>query len=470
MSGIPMSTVILAAAAVAGGLFLIFLLLKSLLYVGKPNEVLVFSGRTYTGPSGARRNYRALHGGLHLRIPGLEVLDRLDLTLQSVHIHIEGAYSKGGIPLNVHAIANVKVDSSDDEALENAIERFLGHGRDEIRRVAKETLEGNVRSVVADMTPEEVNENRQKLAKQLEEDEAGPDFRKLGLKLDTLKIQNIEDERDYLDSLGRKRIAEIIKVAEVAESNAMKSAEESEAKAKGQGEVARREAQAEIQRAQNQLREMEAELDEKAKSEEERADAKALEARARAEQKLQKVRTELEKIRLQADVVIPAEAEKVAQELRAQGEAAEIAEQGRAMAHVLTMMAEVWQEAGDDALDVFIMQRLEDVMDQVADAANQVSVREAAIIDGGDGESLPNYVSAFPKVVGGIFDEMRDTVGIDVRGAMTGDHGGELNGELGELRELLEAAAEDGLESDRARELLEQIDGSGNSDRSQPDA
>ncbi len=442
-----MNSVVIVGLVVLGGIVLMMMALQGILYVGGPQELLVFSGRS----SGGGDNYRVVHQGWHLRLPGLEEVGRLDLTVMSVHIRIEGAYSKGGIPLNVHAIANVKV-TSDPTIRRNAIERFLGQHRDEIRRVAKETLEGNVRSVVSEMTPEEVNRDRQRLADSIAT-EVKPDFKKLGLSIDTLKIQNVSDDRDYLDSIGRKRIAEILKVAEVAESNARKASEEAEAEARGRGEVARRKAQAQIQKAQNELRELKADLDRKAKSEEERAEARALEARAQAEQELQQVRTELEKIRLQADVVIPAEAEKVAQELKAQGEAAEIAEQGRAMARVLGMMAEVWHDAGDAAMDVFIIQRLESIMDRVAEAAKQVQIRKAALIDSGKGEALPNYVTSFPKIVGNLFDEMGETVGLDIGGALTGEHG---DGFDAEARGQLEEAVRDQLGEEGAQ-LLEQL-------------
>jgi flotillin len=72
-------------------------------------------------------------------------------------------------------------------------------------------------------------------------------------------------------------------------------------------------------------------------------------------------------------------------------------------------------------MDVFIIQRLETILDQIAEKTNEVSVDEAALIDGGDGESLPNYVSAYPKIMGNILREMRDTMGIDVSGALRGD-------------------------------------------------
>jgi len=412
--------VVFAAFALAAMGLVVFALAKAFLIVGRPNEVVIFSGGNYHSDTGQPQGFHAMFGGRRFRVPILEKVDRLDLTLMSVNINIHNAYSKGGIPLSVHAIANVKV-SSNPRVVGNAVERFLGSDKQEILRVAKETLEGHVRGVLASMTPEEINENRLKFAEELHH-EATPDFEKLGLHLDVLKIQNVADDRDYLESIGRTRIAEIIKVAEVAESDAMKSAEEIEAAAQGKGEVARRNAQAQIQKMQNELREYQAQLEELAKSAEERAEAGALTARAEAEQELQQVRTELEKFRLQADIVIPAEANKVAREVIAAGEAAEIAEKGRAMAMVLSLMSNVWQDAGPDAMDVFIIHRLESIMKQVAEAANQVTVREVALIDSGDGMALPNYVSSFPRIVGNLFTEMRDTVGLDIGGALTGDH------------------------------------------------
>lgn len=441
---------VIGAGVLVAAIIFVFIILKSFLYIGRPNEVLIFSGRDHKAEDGSTIGYRLIFGGLAVQWPFLEEVKRMDLRTFPVRIDIRGAYSKGGIPLNVHAIANVKLSSGD--VIHNAIERFLGRGREEVVRVAQETLEGNLRGILATMTPEEVNEDRMSFVEQLLVD-VDPDMDKLGLHLDTLKIQNVSDERDYLDSLGRRRIAEIIKVAEVAESNAMKEAEETEAEAQGRGEVARRQAQAQIQKAQNELREYVAEIELKAKSEEERAEAKALEARAEAEQELQQVRTELEKLRLQADVVIPAEADKVARELIAAGEAADIAEKGRAMAQVLTMTAKVWREAGDAAMDVFIIQQLESIMTRVAEAAKQVQVRQVALIDGGSGDVLPNYVSSFPRIVSNLFVEMRDTVGIDIGGALTGNHGANGSAEPKALGAEQPADLGKALEGDKRKAL-----------------
>ncbi len=410
--------VMMAAAGFVGALMVLVVVLKQFLYVGRPNEILIFSGRDRIREDGSHVGFRTVIGGRTVRIPIFETVERMDLRTIPVTISIEGAYSQGGIPLNVHAIANIKL-SSDSRKIDNAIERFLGRDRNEVARVARETLEGNLRGVLANLTPEQVNEDRLGFVKDLRND-VEPDFEKLGLHLDTLKIQSVSDTRDYLESIGRKRLAEILKQAEVAESNAMKASEEREAKEQGRSEVARREAQAQIQKAQNELRQLTADLELDAKSEEEKATARALAARAEAEQELQKVRTDLETIRLEADVVIPARTEKTAREIIAAGEAAEIAEKGRALAEVLRMMTAVWAEAGDAALDVFMLNRMEEIMQKVAEAAKQVEVRQVALIDSGDGTSLPNYVSSFPKIVASLFDEMRSTVGLDISGALHG--------------------------------------------------
>jgi flotillin len=217
-------------------LLLLTVIYRYLLRICRPNEILIFSGRKHTTEDGRTVGYRVVFGGRGMRIPVVETVNRMDVSLISVPIAVQGAYSEGGIPLNVHAIANIKV-STDQRFVGNAIERFLGKDRTEIARVVKETLEGHLRGVLATMTPEELNEDRLKFSKHLELS-AGPDLEKLGLELDVLKIQHVADDGNYLESIGRQRIAEILRTAEVAESDATREAEQAEAGARARGEVA----------------------------------------------------------------------------------------------------------------------------------------------------------------------------------------------------------------------------------------
>lgn len=410
-------------SGVGAGLALVaaVFLAKQFLFVGRPNELLIFSGRSYTLSDGTTVGYRVVHGGVAYRVPLLEKVDRMDLRTIPIDLTVTNAYSKGGIPLALHAIANVKV-SSEPRSYNNAIERFLGRDPQEIRQVAKETLEGHLRGIIARMTPEEVNEDRLKFADELV-CEAGEDFDRLGLTLDTLKVQSVSDDVSYLDSIGRERLANVLSTAEIAESTAKADAEEAQARFNREGQVADEKAETVIKQRENDLRRAIAELEAKAKSEEERAEQAALAARARAEQRLQEVRARLEHLRLSADVVLPADAKRKAAEMTSRADAAQIAADGEALAEVLRMMTEAWLKAGRDAKDIFLIQQLETVLKTVTDKVNKISIGDVTLLDGGKGSALPEHVAAMPATVAAVLKEFRETTGVDITGILSRDSG-----------------------------------------------
>ena len=403
-----------AAWAAAGGvsLLVLYVIIKQFLYICRPNEVLIFSGRKRTLADGSTVGFRPIFGGRAWRIPLLERVDRIDMTIIPIEIKVTQAYSKGGIPLAVRAIANVKISSNPRHIL-NAIERFLGQQRAEIRQVAQETLEGTLRGVLAQLTPEQVNEDRLRFAESLAED-VEDDFEKLGLHLDTLKVQHVSDDVQYLDSIGRAQIANVIKEAEIAESNAKNEANKRSAEAKARGEIARKDAERFIVVKRNDMRRIAADFEAEAESELRRAQAAGEQARAEAEQTLQEVRQRLEQIRLKVEVMLPADAQRRAQELMAKGEAATTEENGKALALSLQMLAEAWAEAGENAKDIFLIQQLETVMSTVVNKLSALRVGEVHIIDPGDGSALPNYVAGFPAMVTSILETLRSTTGVDI--------------------------------------------------------
>jgi flotillin len=207
----------------------ILIVIKNLLLISQPNEVIILSGRKRKIASGAIVGYRIIRGGRALRMPFLEKASRMSLQTIPIDLSVRNAYSKGGIPLVVEAIANIKIDST-EPSFGNAVERFLTMKPDELHNIAKDTLEGNLRGVLASLTPEEVNEDRMKFASTLM-DEADIDLQKLGLQLDTLKISNISDETGYLDSIGRRKTAEVL--AEARKAEAIRKAEAAEEEATG---------------------------------------------------------------------------------------------------------------------------------------------------------------------------------------------------------------------------------------------
>ncbi len=410
------------AGGIAAGIAVLLVLViiyRYLLRICRPNEILIFSGRKHKTADGRTVGYRVVFGGRGMRVPVVETVHQMDVSLISVPMAVTGAYSDGGIPLTVHAIANFKV-STDRRYIGNAIERFLGMGRNEIARVVKETLEGHLRGVCATLTPEEINQDRLKFARQLEQS-AGPDLEKLGLELDVLKIQHIADDRNYLESIGRQRIAEILRTAEVAESDAVREAEQAEAAARARAEIAMTNAKAAVQRKQNELRQIKAEVDGEARSEEVRAEAAGQQARAEADLELQKMRGELEQLRLEAEVTIPAEVDAQVRELIAAGQASPIAADGAAMASSLSEVAGAWRDSGGKAMDMFVLQHLDTIFGDVAKAAQRIKIGEVNVIDGGDGKTLPAYVASYPATMGTLLEQVTRTLGVDIANVITGN-------------------------------------------------
>jgi flotillin len=404
------------------GTTLAILFIKSFMKICNPNEILVLSGRKHRNEQGEELGYRVISGGRTIVIPILETVERMDVTTMPVPVEVRNAYAKGGTPLHIQAIANVKV-SSDPAVVGNAIERFLGRDRGEIARVARETLEGNLRGVVAMLTPEQVNEDRLQFAERIAQD-VSRDLGKLGLQLDTLKIQNVADDVDYLRSIGRKQIAQIVRDAEIAEAEALSQAERIEADCQQQAEVAKSQALAVVQQKQNELRKIKAELEQQAKSEEERTKAAEKEARAKAEQELQTTRAELERLRLQADQVLPAEADRQAKTFAAKGAAAELAENAKASALVNDMLSQVWEKTGVDAAEVFLIQQIELVLQEAAKIPHRIHLEQVNVIDSGKGQAIAGLVNVYPEIVRQFLDRVDDTLGIDVAATLrrkTGD-------------------------------------------------
>ena len=107
----------------AAGVWAFVVLLRQLYYICQPSEVLIFAGLRRTTGSGQLVGYRTVRGGSALRIPLLEEVMRLDLSNMIIDLRVENAYSRGGIPLNVSGVANIKI-SGDEPGIDNAIERL----------------------------------------------------------------------------------------------------------------------------------------------------------------------------------------------------------------------------------------------------------------------------------------------------------------------------------------------------------
>ncbi|MBK8262505.1 MAG: flotillin family protein [Nannocystis sp.] len=430
LADLTLVEVVAAAAIIGAGVLFFLFLVRNFLYICRPNEALIFTGRkrvkdgvdlgplVILGRGNSDAQSAGCGRGRAWKIPILERVDRLDMTALSIDVVVTNAYSAGNIPLRIHAIANVKINS-DTRLIRNAIERFLGQSKHEIMMVAKQTLEGALREVLAQLTPEQVNYERLSFAENLSRI-AKDDFDKLGLQLDTLKIQNVADEVGYLDSLGRPQIAAVLRDAENAENQAQQEIAESQAHAHQRAEISKAEAETAILRKRNELARIRAEFNGQAESVEREAEAAAKTARANAEQALQTVRGQLEHRRLQAEVIIPAEIQREADLLRSKGAAAPTIENGAAVAEVLRVMSEAWRAMGAQAKELYVIQHIEEIVGAVIHSVEKIRIREVNVLDPGDGSGLAGYASAYPHTVAAILSSLRETTGVDVPAILNG--------------------------------------------------
>jgi flotillin len=420
-----MSSILSMAAVIAIFVIVLMLVIKRLLYICAPNEVLIFSGGQRAS-SGRKVGYRTIKGGRAIRIPLFETVDRMDLTNMPIEVQVQSAYSRGGIPLNVHGIANVKV-AGEQPVLDNAIERFLGVARDKIMAVAKETLEGNLRGVLATLTPEEVNEDKIKFAQSLL-DEAEDDLRRLGLELDTLKIQDVSDDVGYLDSIGRRQSAEVQKRALIAEANSRAESAVRSAMNHQETEISRLEAHLGTLRAENARRVADAQTRGAAVIAEARGKVSARLARAEAELEVQRARIEQVRRQLQADVLEPARAQKAAAEASARGDAAKIVEQGRATAEAMEQIATTWNRVGPGAREVFLMQKIDELVRSVMGTVHDLKVEKLTVLGGVGGGGAGAGTNGAPGLdVGGVAgrlitanEQIKAASGVDLLAAVQG--------------------------------------------------
>ena len=362
----------------AAGLWAFIILLRQLYYICQPSEVLIFAGLRRRTGSGQTVGYRTVRGGSALRIPVLEEVMRLDLSNMIIDLQVENAYSKGGIPLNVTGVANIKI-SGDEPGIHNAVERLIGKSQEEIRHIAKETLEGNLRGVMSSLTPEQLNEDKITFARTLLE-EAEDDLQRLGLVLDTLQIQNISDDVRYLDSIGRKQLVELKRDSRIAEAEATSQSAVKQAENQRITDLRRLDKDLAIATANAEKRTTDALTRRAALVAEVEASVGAELARAEAELPVQKARIKQVTEQLQADVVAPAESECQTMMAEAKGEAATIIEQGRSQAEGLRDLVESLKRSGDDAKRLFLLQKLEPLLTMISDTVQPVEVEEVSLI------------------------------------------------------------------------------------------
>lgn len=218
MAGIP-----IVAIAIAGTIILILAFAASRYKVAKPNEALIIAG-SKRSPGGVR----VVVGGGAIVFPLINVAKKISLEVRSIEVGLSGAVTKQGVPVAVNGIVNVKIADNED-AIRQAAQRFLD-SQGGISDVVRNVMEGSLRTIVGQLSVEELIQDREMFAQRVQEVASG-DLQGTGLVLDVFTIQSISDSESYIENLGRKAAAEVKRDADIAEAETIRQAREKQEEA-----------------------------------------------------------------------------------------------------------------------------------------------------------------------------------------------------------------------------------------------
>ena len=244
-----------AALVTVGIVFVVFVFLIGFAQryekVG-PNEVLIVSGRRkkIIDPDGTERErgFRIVKGGGSFIWPFVEKMDILSLELLTIDVQTPEVYTSKGVPVKVDGVAQIKV-KGDDISIATAAEQFLSKDTAAIMNIAMQTMEGHLRAILGTMTVEEIYQNRDAFAAKVQEVAAG-DMANMGLGIVSFTIRDIRDTQGYLDALGKPRIAQVKRDAQIAQAEADRDAMIKSSQATQAGQEAKFAADSKIAEAQ----------------------------------------------------------------------------------------------------------------------------------------------------------------------------------------------------------------------------
>ena len=224
--------------------------------IAPPDKALIISGlirRNYKvrNPDGTvstkKFGYRIVRGGATFYVPAIERIDQLDMCLTQVDIRTaQPVPTKEYISVIVDAVANIKI-GSDDLSIATAAEQLLHYNPEQIKALAKDVLEGNMREIIGQMTIAELVQNRDKFAQESIK-AAMSDMSNMGLEIINLTIQNfIDKDGNVVDMMAARNIAGKEQDKRIAEAEAEKESKFAEMQA--DAEIARQNRDVEVQKA-----------------------------------------------------------------------------------------------------------------------------------------------------------------------------------------------------------------------------
>ena len=415
------------------GVVVLVLLIMALLnrYRRCPSDkILVVYGTT-----GDRGSAKCVHGGGTFVWPVIQDYAYLSLTPIGIDANLTNALSRQNIRVDVPCRFTVGI-STEPESMLAAAERLLGLQSSQIQEMARDILFGQLRLVIATMSIEELNSDRDKFLEAITAN-VEVELKKIGLRLINVNVTDIKDESGYIEALGQEaaakaineakvRVAEQEKVGEIGKAEAVRETRIRTAEANAQAVQGENEAKIAIANSEANRREREAEAQRKAIAAEKVAQAQALEEAYAAEQKAEDARADRDRASQNANVivaqeiekrrlVIAAEAEAEQKRVNAKGEAdaiyAKMEAEAKGLYEILTKQADGYDRmikaAGGDATKAYtllLLEKLPELVKTQVDAIKGINIDKVTVWDGGAGTangqtSTANFLSGLMKSV-----------------------------------------------------------------------
>ena len=392
------------------------------------DKILVVYGKTGGGSA------KCIHGGGKFVWPIIQDYAYLNLTPISIDANLTNALSRQNIRVDVPCRFTVGI-STEPDSMNNAAERLLGLTSGEIQELARDILFGQLRLVIATMSIEEINSDRDKFLENISKN-VEVELKKIGLRLINVNVTDIKDESGYIEALGKEAAAKAINEAKVSVAEQDKYGEIGKAEAVRDTRIKTSEANAIAVKGENNAqieiansnafrREKEAEANRLATAAEKVQQAKALQEAYAAEKEAELARAERERSTQQANIIVPeeiekkrriieAEAEAEKARVKAKGEAdaiyAKMEAEAKGLYEILTKQAagydKMVQAAGGDANKAYmllLLEKLPELVKTQVEAIKGVNIDHVTVWDSGNGAdgkgSTANFVSGLMKSV-----------------------------------------------------------------------
>ena len=400
----------------------------------------------YGGSSANKKSAKCVHGGGAFVWPIVEDYAYLSLTPISIDANLTNALSRQNIRVDVPCRFTVAI-STDPDCMNAAAERLLGLTPAQIQELARDILFGQLRLVIATMSIEELNSDRDKFLEAISSNVEG-ELKKIGLRLINVNVTDINDESGYIEALGQEaaakaineakvRVAEQEKIGEIGKAEANRETRVRTAEANAQAVQGENEAKVQIANSDADRREREAEALRKATAAEKVAQAKALEEAYSAEKAAEEARADRERATQSANVLVSQEIEKKRKIIEAEAEAekirvnakgeadaayAKMEAEARGLFEILSRQAagydKMVEAAGGDANKAYmllLLEKLPELVKTQVEAVKGINIDHVTVWDSGNGAdgkgSTANFLSGLMKSVPPL-NELFDQAGL----------------------------------------------------------